>query len=47
MLNFFNQNILPLSDELAELLDDKMRAEGQIVEDEARIAREEANECAA
>jgi len=45
MLNFFEQNIQPLSDELQELLDDKMRAQAQLEEDEARAELEESNDC--
>jgi len=41
MLNFFNNNIRPLSDELAELLDDKVRADARIEEDEAKALKAE------
>jgi len=46
MLNFFNENILPLSEQLQatldarELRDDKDRADARIEEDEAKTAKD-------
>jgi hypothetical protein len=51
MLNFFNNNILPLSEELQEMMDsrdlrdDKDRADALIDEIEAKAIKEEAMDC--
>jgi len=51
VLNYFNENILPLSEELQEmldaqeLLDDKMRAQAVIEADEAAAEKEESLDC--
>ena len=53
MLNYFNNNILPVSEELQRLLDDKElredkdRQDAEIIAEEARRAKEleEVNDC--
>lgn len=45
MLNFFNNNILPASEELQRILDEKVRADAEIEAAEAKALKAEQDGC--